>query len=397
MRDAFFPCRGVRPPHPASGIAYWIGRADAPSQWRLAPARRRCSRATASPSSRRCPTLRSTSCSPTRPTISSSRTRCPGPTRASSTPSTTTGTSSPISPTTTSSPAPGSPRARRVMKPDATHRRHRLLSQHLPRRRDPAGPRLLDPQRHRLAQGQSDAEFPRPPLHQRPRDDDLGGALGRRQALHLQLRGAEGGQRGLPGALRLVLADLHRRRAAEGRRRPQDPSDPEARGAAAPACCSPASNPAISCSTRSSAPAPPARSPGGCGAASRHRARSRLRRGGARAHRRRRAACRTRPWRRCRRGAASRASPSPAWSRRAWSGRANAASIVGAAMRALVRADGAVALGPAVGSIHKIGALAQGLPACNGWTFWHVERAARPDRHRRPAHEHPRDDAQAAE
>jgi modification methylase len=42
---------------------------------------------------------------------------------------------------------------------------------------------------------------------------------------------------------------------------------------------------------------------------------------------------------------------------------------------ALVRADGALTLGPAIGSIHKIGALAQGLPACNGWTFWHVERA----------------------
>src|SRR5688572_10753817 len=41
--------------------------------------------------------------------------------------------------------------------------------------------------------------------------------------------------------------------------------------------------------------------------------------------------------------------------------------------RALVRADGAVALGEAVGSIHKIGALAQGLEACNGWAFWHVE------------------------
>jgi modification methylase len=41
---------------------------------------------------------------------------------------------------------------------------------------------------------------------------------------------------------------------------------------------------------------------------------------------------------------------------------------------ALVRADGALAVGPAVGSIHKIGALVQGLPACNGWTFWHVER-----------------------
>jgi modification methylase len=45
--------------------------------------------------------------------------------------------------------------------------------------------------------------------------------------------------------------------------------------------------------------------------------------------------------------------------------------------RALVRADGTLVLGPAIGSIHKIGALAQGLPACNGWTFWHAERAGR--------------------
>ena len=42
--------------------------------------------------------------------------------------------------------------------------------------------------------------------------------------------------------------------------------------------------------------------------------------------------------------------------------------------KALVRADGAIALGNAIGSIHRIGALAQGLEACNGWTFWHVER-----------------------
>ena len=41
--------------------------------------------------------------------------------------------------------------------------------------------------------------------------------------------------------------------------------------------------------------------------------------------------------------------------------------------QALVRADGALSLGEAVGSIHRIGALAQGLEACNGWTFWHVE------------------------
>ena len=40
---------------------------------------------------------------------------------------------------------------------------------------------------------------------------------------------------------------------------------------------------------------------------------------------------------------------------------------------AIVRADGALSIGGVVGSIHKIGALAQGLPACNGWTFWHYE------------------------
>src|SRR5580704_7908214 len=40
---------------------------------------------------------------------------------------------------------------------------------------------------------------------------------------------------------------------------------------------------------------------------------------------------------------------------------------------ALVRADGAIMLGDKVGSIHRIGAVAQGAGACNGWTFWHIE------------------------
>jgi modification methylase len=40
---------------------------------------------------------------------------------------------------------------------------------------------------------------------------------------------------------------------------------------------------------------------------------------------------------------------------------------------ALVRADGAVSFEGAIGSIHKIGAIVQGLEACNGWAFWHVE------------------------
>jgi modification methylase len=41
-------------------------------------------------------------------------------------------------------------------------------------------------------------------------------------------------------------------------------------------------------------------------------------------------------------------------------------------VQALVRADGAISLGGAVGSIHRIGALAQGIDACNGWAFWHL-------------------------
>jgi modification methylase len=39
-----------------------------------------------------------------------------------------------------------------------------------------------------------------------------------------------------------------------------------------------------------------------------------------------------------------------------------------------VRADGALQLGAQVGSIHRAGAIAQGLEACNGWAYWHVER-----------------------
>src|SRR5689334_3846672 len=42
-------------------------------------------------------------------------------------------------------------------------------------------------------------------------------------------------------------------------------------------------------------------------------------------------------------------------------------------VKALVRADGAVSYGDTVGSIHRMGALAQGLEACNGWSYWHIE------------------------
>jgi modification methylase len=40
---------------------------------------------------------------------------------------------------------------------------------------------------------------------------------------------------------------------------------------------------------------------------------------------------------------------------------------------AKVRADGTLITGEHRGSIHKVGALVQGAPACNGWTFWHFQ------------------------
>jgi modification methylase len=44
---------------------------------------------------------------------------------------------------------------------------------------------------------------------------------------------------------------------------------------------------------------------------------------------------------------------------------------------AMVKADGSLTAGPHNGSIHKVGALVQGAEACNGWTFWHLEREGR--------------------
>jgi modification methylase len=43
---------------------------------------------------------------------------------------------------------------------------------------------------------------------------------------------------------------------------------------------------------------------------------------------------------------------------------------------ATVRADGSLALGTDMGSIHKLGATLQNAPSCNGWTFWHYEADA---------------------
>lgn len=41
---------------------------------------------------------------------------------------------------------------------------------------------------------------------------------------------------------------------------------------------------------------------------------------------------------------------------------------------AVVRADGSLQTGADHGSIHQLGAKLQGLPSCNGWTFWHVPK-----------------------
>lgn len=40
---------------------------------------------------------------------------------------------------------------------------------------------------------------------------------------------------------------------------------------------------------------------------------------------------------------------------------------------AKVRPDGSITVGDLSGSIHKIGALVQSAPACNGWTYWHFK------------------------
>ncbi len=44
---------------------------------------------------------------------------------------------------------------------------------------------------------------------------------------------------------------------------------------------------------------------------------------------------------------------------------------------ATVRADGFVQTGKEHGSIHQMGAKLQGLPSCNGWTFWHIQKKSR--------------------
>ena len=45
---------------------------------------------------------------------------------------------------------------------------------------------------------------------------------------------------------------------------------------------------------------------------------------------------------------------------------------------ASVRADGSIKSNQFSGSIHKVGAMVQGAPSCNGWTYWRLSKNAEP-------------------
>jgi modification methylase len=45
-------------------------------------------------------------------------------------------------------------------------------------------------------------------------------------------------------------------------------------------------------------------------------------------------------------------------------------------LAAKVRSDGSLVSGELSGSIHKVGAMVQSAPACNGWTYWHFKTDA---------------------
>ncbi len=193
------------------------------------------------------------------------------------------------------------------------------------------------------------------------------------KGLHVQLRGAQSRQRGHPGALRLDHSAVHRRGTAQGPRRQEAASDAKARRRCWRASSSRPRGPTISCSTRSAAPARPARWRAGCG---RRFIGVERDAGYAAAAEKRIAAVEPLPEPSLATFMTAREAPRVPFSALIERGLvAPGVKLVDAKRRhrALVRADGAIALGEAVGSIHRIGALAQGLEACNGWTFWHVE------------------------
>ncbi len=220
---------------------------------------------------------------------------------------------------------------------------------------------------------QSDAELQGHALRQCPRNPDLGRQVARGAALYLQLRRPEDGQRRAADALGLDPAAVHRRGAGQGRDGSQGPSHPEARGPAASG--DPVLDPAGRRHPRSvlRSRAPPARRRAAWAA-------------GSSASSGRRAT------------PTSPASALPRWSRsrptdldvmgsKKSEPRVPFGQIVEAGLlrpgdtvwcpkgerAARVRADGSLAMGELTGSIHKVGAMVQSQPACNGWTYWHFK------------------------
>ena len=251
---------------------------------------------------------------------------------------------------------------------------HRLLPQHLPRRRDlqDLGFWILNDVVWRKSNPMPNFRGRRftnahETLIWAAREPDA-------QGLHVQLRGAEGRQRGCADALRLDASALHRRRAAEGPRRQEAAPDPEARGAAGARRSWPprARRPGPRSVLRHrhhrrgrQAPGPPLH---------RHRARSGLRGGGRAAHRRGRAAASADRWRRSWPRARRRACRSRRWSKRGLVAPGEMLFDAKRRVTALVRADGALALGDASARSTRSAPWRRGS-ACNGWTFWHVETA----------------------
>ena len=203
------------------------------------------------------------------------------------------------------------------------------------------------------------------------------------KTLHLQLRCDEGAERGPADALRLAAAALHRRRAAEGRGRQEGASDAEAGGAAVPLHHGGVQSGRRRSSIRSSAPARPAPWRARLG-----RRFIGLERDPDYAAIARKRIAEIEPL------AGEDVTPKPSKRsepriavRRADRGGAAAArhdaerpqrppARPRACRRHRCRPSNA--LGDHRGSIHQVGAAVQGAPACNGWTFWHVDVAGAP-------------------
>ena len=194
---------------------------------------------------------------------------------------------------------------------------------------------------------------------------------------HVQLRGDEGVQRRPADALGLADPDLLGAGAIEGRRRPQGASDAEAGRRCSIACCWPPPTRATSCSIRSSAPAPPARSPRQLG---RRFIGIERDRDYAKAAEERIAKVEPLSDRALETTRSKRSEPRIPFGTIVSLGMLSPGAALfdeRRSIRAEVCADGTLAAAGRQGSIHRLGAEMQGKAACNGWTYWHFEEKGR--------------------